>query len=291
MSNLTLFRRGYGRDKPGAWSRIDSSHPIAKKMVGCWLFSEGGGSARDLTSSAITGTVDTGVNRAPGFFGQGLNFTGGSNNWVNLGDAAPLRFASSTSFSFVVWFKNIGSIALSPGLVEKGIGSISGNITNPWYIFRIISSGKMELNLRNTGGTDTVVDSNTSVNDANWHQGVAVADWTAQKLYIYVDGKQDNSTAWTLADAYGTNGEVAELGDAQGLRAFIGLMDHVLAFQRALSPAEVLALFVEPFCFLQQGSLSQYMTQSPAAASYTTDMFPYTETFDVTPARRAVVSY
>jgi hypothetical protein len=113
------------------------------------------------------------------------------------------------------------------------------------WLIGTTADGKVQFysgkNTGTTNGTDyKYLDSNTAINDGEWHHVVGVYD--GSYLRIYIDGREDNSVAWSYAPAYaattyrrmgcycgsGTNGSF-----------FTGSLDDVAIWHKALTLAEI----------------------------------------------------
>jgi len=73
--------------KPTRGIRLNKSHPLARGLVGCWLFNEGsGGQVYDLSGNGGDGTI-TGAVWSAGKFGSALDFDGGT-DVISVGSKA-----------------------------------------------------------------------------------------------------------------------------------------------------------------------------------------------------------
>jgi hypothetical protein len=180
----------------------------------------------DDTCAGLALTGFEGTNRAAYFDAN----TAGSCDMLNLDNPTVLDTDAST---IPMWFnttQETDSVRLS---------QVNPNFENQFSI--LMDEGKLVVATGTNAGT--AKDSGDALfNDGEWHHMVAVRqDDDAANLRLFVDGAEltlvDNAEAWGASYSYriGTRGT--------GSNGYIGLMDEVAIWERALSEAEAIALF------------------------------------------------
>jgi hypothetical protein len=215
---------------------------LQKGLVGQWKMN---GNTKDSTPNANDGT-NSGAVLAPdrkGTANSAYSFNGTS-DYMNMGDVLDM---GTNDWTASVWFKTTDA---DYSLIAK---SHYSGADNRWYIARD-ATGLLAC-------FDTAAVSNctspgyTADNDGNWHQAVGVWDRDGN-LTLYVDGVSRG--VLNISAANGTNvqssfylflgryndGSTGQLPHASAL-IFNGSMDDVRVYNRALSSAEITALYQE----------------------------------------------
>lgn len=117
---------------------------------------------------------------------------------ITITDTSNLK--PTGNFTAELWIKTKGTSDMGLFQSYNNVSSIAG-----FRIAILASTGKIRFaSGKNTGtsqGTDfQQVDGNIAVNDNYWHHVACVYD--GSNLYIYIDGKLDNSISWTQNPAY-----------------------------------------------------------------------------------------
>jgi hypothetical protein len=218
-----------------------------------WKLDEGTGlSAADSSGNGNTGVLQNGPAWVSGKIGTGLVFDGsptGGDDIVNAGSGASVL--NLGAITVAAWIK-VGSAgeAGNPGrIVHKAIGTAP---TNGW---QFVTQGTNQIGFAVDYATTDLV----RVSAANayplgtWHHVVVTWDGTpsAANALMYVDGNAVSSYA-TTTDAAGSR--VSDLGaniylgnEPNGDRTLDGSLDDVRVYNRALSLAEVRAIYRAPF--------------------------------------------
>jgi len=118
------------------------------------------------------------------------------------------------------------------------------NVGSPWQL-SILTSGKLRSYTRGSS-LDQMIDSSSVVSLNAWHQVAFVRDATTAKVTFYLDGAQD-AGGWKayLPDRVAASGVSAKIGSRGDAAAnfFPGKLDDLRIYDRALSAAEILALY------------------------------------------------
>jgi len=206
-------------------------------LIGYWKFDEGSGTTTsDASGNGNTATLINGPSWVPSGINGTLSFDG-VNDYVNVPhtptqDAYPLTVA--------VWIKT-NATGLH-GIANKYFpGSLNGYqvFTNAgnlcaWYF-------KDASNYIWDGSGCTL--QTPGYNDNQWHHVVFVV--TASGGRLYVDGTRKTTQVWTGTPGASSTTQNINLGQYPGTATpfFPGLLDDVRIYNRALSAAEVSALF------------------------------------------------
>jgi len=209
--------------------------PFTGGLVGYWSFDETGTTANDYSGYSNNGTMYSSTTpynlhtSANCKLGSCASFDG-VDDYVEVPDSASLN-PGSDNFTVAVWFK------------LNSVGALSGSILYNKEITYEASAG---------GGYFTYAwqphwswDGETSfpVNVGEWYQAVVVYDHVNQ--YVYKNGQLVYSRAQT--GNIGTNTTALRIG-ARGAPGaansfFPGLIDEIRIYKRALSAAEIKALY------------------------------------------------
>jgi hypothetical protein len=204
-------------------------------LVGHWkLDDEGTGTAFDYSGNDRHGTINGNPQFVPGLFGDAMQFTGDPDR-VYIGGYKGLL--GGHAFSIAAWIKTSAN------------GEIVGwgnNTGTERVEFRVSESRlRVEHGSGNRQG-DTVVADN------QWHHVALTVEENSTISYpqvtLYVDG-EDDTRSGTSANAFNIveNFDLSIARQYNGNnRWFIGLMDEVRVYDRALSAEEIQALAVPP---------------------------------------------
>ena len=204
-------------------------------LVGHWkLDDEGTGILSDSSGNNHSGTLMGGASLVPGLFGEALET-------VTTGD-----FAEITDFAGVTGSKSRSVCAWIKTETTGEIVSWGENVAGQKWIFRVQTSNgnagaiRVEVNGgRAVGSTD--------VRDGQWHHVAAVlvdnGAPDANEIKLYVDGSEEviSDTEDEPIDTASTG--VVRIGEAPWhYRPFVGLIDDVRIYDRALTQLELLEL-------------------------------------------------
>jgi hypothetical protein len=125
--------------------------------------------------------------------------------------------------------------------------SNEGSGNSRFYIWTNSVSGSLDVYIQNEGATGTLTLPGTAVVDDGWHHVVVVND--GDTIALYIDGVLDaGPTAWNRAANGGHIFDgTAFMGTPGNARRAIGSLADARCWTRALSAAEVLALYEHPW--------------------------------------------
>ena len=208
-------------------------------MVGWW---PGDGNATDI-AGPNNGKLINGATFAPGYVGKAFSFNG-AGQFVDVKKATPLN-VSAGDFTVDAWvyFNAVGGNDQS--IVDKMNFNLGVN-SDGWRLilqgddlFWFCLGGGAGNNGCVFGNTSTVT-SITNAAAGTWYFVAAVK--TSTQISIYVNGNLENTTS--LGPFTDTNSTDLLIGSANnGGAPLSGLVDEVELFKRALSPAEILAIY------------------------------------------------
>ncbi len=244
---------------------FEASTSVINSLVGHWKFDEGTGTtASDSAPFLYTGTLVDGPTWQERFAGENsLHFSGsGAHVLTTSGTSGMLDFADA-DFSVTAWVK-IGTTAPSGRIISKG-----NENANPGYFLAVNEQGQIETGLGTTqSGTssETIrIKTNESFNDDAWHAVAAVYDRGTSTAKIYIDGtirtiSQDVGSGGAINPGDSTQLDYPGLENLSGSQSavpltiasqsgtsafFMGGLDEVRIYRKALTAEEALALYQE----------------------------------------------
>jgi hypothetical protein len=197
---------------------------LSSGLVGYWpldgaVTNWGNNATQDLSGNGNTGTLtNMSMTTSPtqGKIGQGMNFVGG-NRYILASNSAMLLGSSARTMS--AWIRT--SVAGPGWILDYGtdvVGETSGMLVN---------GGTFQA----TSWTNDL-DSGIVVNDNKWH-----FVWKT-----YVDGVADATNA-PSTNTISANLRIGERTDGNTSEGFIGTIDDVRIYNRALGPGEIMQLY------------------------------------------------
>lgn len=238
---MSILTQPWGNRKPSVGYGVDPSHPHSRGLLGLWLMNEGGGGNIQDSCRKNVGLLNGLPGWCPAKTGGGLIFSG--SNYVSTINTL---VASSWSFEFMFCKTGAGTGA------SRIIGANPSSYSNDIAIAEVGFSGLTVgcLSVCNVVGTwasyGPVLSTNT------WYHGVVTFDGTNTNVYLngvpqtLTSGNGPcgtTNTAIVFADYVGHGGG--------GGNQFIGKLDWVAMWNRALTYTEVKERYVEPFAFMQ----------------------------------------
>jgi len=217
---------------------------LSQGLVGYWKMDEASwngtaGEVVDASGNANHGVRAGDATTASGKFGNGGTFDD-SGDYVNLGSPDLLDNLTYSSFSTSAWIYQTGYNANT--LVSKD----AGGGTTGWEFYATGGSTQsISFRINTDSGSVTSTTANSTVLLSTWTHVTATYDNTGdRKLHIYVNGiesgySSQGTVTGTVNDDSGYNLFVGELGNWD----YGGKIDDLRIYNRALSPAEVQALY------------------------------------------------
>ena len=208
--------------------------PSGTGLVGYWSMDEGSGSyATDFSGKNNAGVFPGGTANptwVDGKRGKALSFDG-SNDYVAITNANSTLKLTSSDGTFSAWVK--------PNTISGFDGIIGNNFGSGWWF--ILNAGKIAF----WAATDAAVyDSNTVVPNGQWTHILVTYNNASKTATFYKNGVFDGSQV--TANTIGNGGTTFYIGndgrDGAGY-PFDGLIDEVRIYNRALTAAEIQALY------------------------------------------------
>jgi glucose/arabinose dehydrogenase len=212
-----------------------SPNPLPPGLVAGYRLDEGAGTTTaDLSGNNNTGTLVNGPAWTTGKYGAALNF--GGTSYVNLGNSPSLQLTGSMTVT--AWIK-ISANPVDDGAIVAKLGG-SG-----WQLKTSADTGSRTAAIQiGSNASDAVQRYGTTVLGTNtWYHVAGVYDAAARTLSVYLDGVLENGvlSGTVPAAQYNSTEEVdiAQRSGSPGQFNFLGIIDEVHVFNRALSAAEI----------------------------------------------------
>ena len=210
---------------------LDVNGSVTQGLVGWWKFDETNGTvAHDSSGNDNNGTLQGGAAWAQGKFGGALSFDG-TGDWVDIGNDASLNITGPITVSTWIYPRDyrFGIIA------QKG----SANSYTWAYKWRV-SSDDLYFTFYDSLSNAHTMDFTPKPNLNVWSNVVATYDGSRGE--VYHDG--DNLDSFDSVFTYGNASHSIIIGaKTTGEECFNGLVDDVRIYDRALSAAEIQALY------------------------------------------------
>jgi hypothetical protein len=207
--------------------------------VGVWTFDEGSGtSVADSSGNGDNGVLSGGVSWVPGVSGTALSFDG--TGQVKVSDKTALEPQSAVTVS--AWVRQNGS----PGDFRYVLAKGANNCIAASYGLYSGPNGGLQFYVSQGRGSVYAhsPDAGNRVWDGKWH--LLVGTYDGNTVQLYVDGAQVGSgTAWSGPLEYLLpNSNDFYIGNYPGCsdHEFVGAIDDVMVWNRALSSGEIAAL-------------------------------------------------
>jgi hypothetical protein len=232
---------------------------------GDWSFDEGTGDvAADASGLGHALTLSGGAGWTAGVHGSALSLAGPG----QVAKAAGAVLDTAGSYTVSAWLSSrqpgqtgtavsqpgpdgssfsVGIQTLPPGAQEHP-GQVASGIAPPaqrtWWTFELPNSGSCPSLHCGVPASSHFGDGRLNPVTGNWYYVTAVRDADTRSLSVYADGiPQDVEQTDPLLPSTGPLTVGAGLLDYPGADVFVGAIDDLRTFDRALSPAEVWQLY------------------------------------------------
>lgn len=208
-------------------------------MVGYWKLDDGSSGSTPTTAADSSGNGNNGTfSGSPVWTSSGkiVNALTFNANSVNVPSAASLIIPASSTVS--TWFKLSSSLGIGNwwGFVGRWDGG--GNDNYDLFIQNDSGSPYLAFEFTTSGGYSVEANYTFTPVLGTWYQMTGIYDSSAQTVSLYLNGALV-ATAGTGANTPTT----AAGGVTLGYDAFIGTLDDVRVYNRALSTTEITALY------------------------------------------------
>ncbi|MBI3853371.1 MAG: immunoglobulin domain-containing protein [Verrucomicrobia bacterium] len=198
--------------------------PVPSNLVSWWQAEGNASDAKGTNHGTLVGNTAY----SGGQVGKAFSFDG-SGDAVQIGNPASLQLQS---FTIDAWIKRSSTTQAS---LSAGGGLVFGYNTGG-YALGFLDDG--HLFLSKVGISQ--VTSGAQVTDTNFHH-VAVTK-TGNTVVFYVDGAAFAAAAFASVFSFTSGAAIGALG-GNSANSFLGLIDEIDVFNRALSASEVLAIY------------------------------------------------
>lgn len=218
-----------------------SAQSVSNGLIGLWHLD---GNATDASGNGHNGTIAGTVTQTTGKFNQGYQFDGSS--WIDCGN---VDLNSTGEFSVSAWVKSTNPYVTE--VWRMVVSKLDYNEGGPLELYsgdgRTNSGGGLSVNyLAWDGGTsvdyvNSPYDLTKNARDGAWHH-VAVTFKSGAQI-IYFDGVEVANSAGT--DPLPNTNSTFRIGGTDFgpyHHPWVGDIDEVAAYNRALSPAEIQTL-------------------------------------------------
>jgi hypothetical protein len=221
-------------------AKINWSHPLARGLVGCWLFNEGAGNtAFCLGNNKING-VGSNISWGPSPGGI-CPIYNGSNSSFNCGNNTV--FGVSSAMTVLCSFY----MTAPPGAWSQTYLA-SKNWSYPLALGFNRGSSDVTTSLILRTDTDTTHNGN-KVLSLNTLYDVSFT-YDGSYIRLYINGLSDNTPAAKTGTLNDTS-TIYQIGCRNSSGYFTGSIIKSIIWNRALSPVELIDLSFNPYCFLQ----------------------------------------
>ncbi len=223
------------KTSPRFGTRLNFAHPLAKGLVGAWLFNEGAGnvaydSSRNDNNGAFSGNK-------PLWGNSGVNFKSSGTGYVDVGAGG----LGNSSFSVVIQCLNLTDNAVHY-LIDNGTG------TNGGFQCFLQSDNTIRTRIDDSGANGGVFDGDdTSIVEDKEHHFVMTADKSGNAL-MYIDNTLQASSL--NISGYGDISGTDDLhigSGVGGVSGWYGWFRYCYVYDRALTAREVAQLYRDPY--------------------------------------------
>jgi Concanavalin A-like lectin/glucanases superfamily/HYR domain/Immunoglobulin domain/Immunoglobulin I-set domain len=204
-------------------------------------------------NNGVAGYASYSVTYAAGKVGRAFSFSGSALQYIRVPEALSLHFPDALTIE--AWVSpSDPQTSSSRTIVAKRDYSVFGlimNVTNSSFTLGTTNNGALYLTVspRNSGRTNVTLVTPTPLPVSQWSHVAATYDGAALRLYI--NGSLAAHTNYSAGIFPGTAdlgigaipGASAEGASGEGSLPWVGALDELSLYSRALSDAEILALY------------------------------------------------
>lgn len=237
---VTSKTKAYRYDKPPVGSQLNFSHPLSQKLAGLWLFNEAGGSLVNETVNKNVYTKHASMNWQSNLGGTTLRTPGGSNVVIALG--YPNFLQPTKPFTVTAIASRSGNFVGNDGLFSSRTG-VSGALG--WLLYGKVTTNKAQFI---AAGATAVSDAALPLSRLVHMVGL----WDGTNVLLYINGKLQTTTGSGVEQTYG-GGTVygAQIGQYGGYECWLGDINLLSIYHRALTTAEIKSLYEAPYQMLK----------------------------------------
>ena len=209
--------------------------PRPDGLVAWW---PGDGFALDVVGTNH-GTLQNGATYGPGMVGKAFNFNG-SGAFISVANTATVDFGTG-DFSIAVWIR-LGSLAQDQEIIQKSVGTYPNEQA---YFLEFDTPNALRFVLRDSSANQNDLSIPTQLTTGNWYLVAGVRSGNTNQLYLdgnLIGSQVSGSTANTGAGGIARIGRLAP-NPSNIDRYFLGDMDELALYSRALSPDEIASVY------------------------------------------------
>lgn len=236
MQHTALGTSADSVDAQVEYTRLYTGEPKSAP-VGIWNLNETSGtvasdSSGNLNSGAVNGAV-----WATGYKSNGLGFDG-VNDFVDVGNKSNLQFGIG-DFTASAWVK---TDTISSDRFIFWYGDV-GNDKPQWWVKLVSGNISFAIDGISNPGSNSVVTNNAPVSVGQWTHVTVIRK--NQEIKIFINGTENNTgISSNIPDVTSTSNSLTIGKDKNGTtRYWDGMIDEVRLYDRALSNAEVQAVY------------------------------------------------
>lgn len=222
---------------------VNKNHPLAKNLVSWWVVvpSITGGiffyDILGLNTGLLTnmGNGNNGWNKKAKVGGYGSILLDGTAGFINVSNRPSLDLGNTGTIS--IWV-NATSWANNPYILGRQTGATDGTCNYRLEYF----SGSLFITLGNGSSSQVGKAFNPLTN--TWYNIVAVWNGTLQNLYVNGLQLGTNGAQTIIPAGNNTAMQIGNVTNANAGRFFTGNIDDIKFYTRALSPTEILGLYI-----------------------------------------------
>ncbi|MFA5423196.1 MAG: right-handed parallel beta-helix repeat-containing protein [Phycisphaerae bacterium] len=250
---------------------ITSAPNLLNQAVSYWKLDEGSGTTVCDFYSNNDGAFEGDPCWVNGIFDGAVHFDG-HDDYISVSNDPSLNFDSNDSFSVCLWFKSDPNEILGK---DEGFDLITKQLIQygAGYTIYLRHNRLLNFMVKDSFGVTSIVSSH-NLTDDRWYFVCGVRDTIEDRLYMYIDGEliasEEDITSGSL-----TNPSIMTIGTGNSrshLHDFLGYIDNIMIFRRALLPEEINNLYlynVPDFCILHLSSASPCIDVGDPNQDYT----------------------
>ena len=236
--------------KPQPGMCLDRAHPLAQRLIQCWLFNEGAGQTLHDRARGLIATGDP----APTWGLDHCVFNGSDEAFV-----ADLPIDAEEPYSIVM------QVRLDPISSECNAVGFGHPAYNSRLAFGCFTSGQYRVLLREDDNSNVVnAYPSSNIDDGIPHQLVFVFDADAGHYYCYVDGQAlYDGTPDGYSSIHFSRISIGAAYYYGSLSSYWpGSIYHIYVYGRALTASEVAQLWHKPYIMFRRSDVSVAISSS-----------------------------
>ena len=197
------------------------------------------GNALDSSKNNLDGTVTGGSVWTTGYHDQA--FSASMSKFITVSDDSKLDFNAGDNFTVTSWFKR----SVNPGedvILQKSGGAYGGDYGYALTYEDTYFTGIVGFNIFGYGFNLTAsYEGDYGGYNADWHHVAGVCDTDSQQIRLYIDGILKRTTSGSMSSV-NNPGDLLIASDDGVTNSFVGKLDDIRVYRRALSYDEIKAL-------------------------------------------------